>query len=64
MTFRTIIDEYLVKRRKKLHQQFALPLTRPYFKRTNRYLFDDEQPANKYLVNPHIGIKSQGNSIK
>ncbi|KAG4066450.1 hypothetical protein HA402_007086 [Bradysia odoriphaga] len=52
-------DEYLVKRRKRLHQQFALPLTRPQFKRTNRYLFDGEQPTMKHLVNPHVGLKSQ-----
>lgn len=35
-------------------------MNRPYFRRANRYLYKEEQ-ISKFLVNPHVGIKSQGN---
>lgn len=51
-------DDLHRRHRKKLHQHFGLPLNRPYFRRANKYLFKDEQ-TSKYLINPHVGIKSQ-----
>lgn len=58
----TLSDDVLRKSRKKLHQHFVLPMNRPYFRRANRYLYKEEQ-ISKFLVNPHIGIKSQGNAL-
>lgn len=54
-------DEEQAKRyRKRLHHHFGLAVQRPQFRKANRYVFKDEPVTNKYLVNPHEGIKSQG----
>lgn len=50
-------DQYLTSKRKSLHQHFGLPVTRPYFRRGNAYLFKNSK--SKLLINPHIGVKGQ-----
>ncbi|BFF96419.1 probable Ufm1-specific protease 2 [Drosophila madeirensis] len=47
------------ERRKRLHRQFSLPVTRPYFRRANQCHFQgevDEAPWTP-LLNTHIGVK-------
>lgn len=50
-------DQYLTSKRKSLHQHFGLPITRPYFRRGNAYLFRNSK--SKLLINPHVGVKGQ-----
>lgn len=49
-------DDFLTSKRRELHQQFSLPLTKPIFRRANNYQFD--LARSSLLVNPHIGLKS------
>ncbi|XP_040573632.1 ufm1-specific protease 2 [Lepeophtheirus salmonis] len=46
--------------RKKLHEDFLLPLDRPLFRRCNRYVVDTDSPKSGPLINPHLSIKSPG----
>jgi Ufm1-specific protease 2 len=50
-------DYYLANKRKNFHHQFGLAINRPFFRRSNGYLFN--ATAAKLLVNPHVGLKSQ-----
>lgn len=45
--------------RAKLHQEFLLPMNYPIFRRSNRYLFEDE--CEKQLINPHESVKPTNN---
>ncbi|KAM4810198.1 ufm1-specific protease 2 [Rhinophrynus dorsalis] len=49
-------DAQLEDYRKALHEQFNLPLDRPYFRRANAYHFPDEPYKDGYLRNPHIHL--------
>lgn len=53
-------EEQAKRYRKRLHHHFGLATQRPQFRKANRYVFKDEPLPNKYLVNPHEAIKSQG----
>ena len=55
-------DQQLTAIRRELHQQFAIPTTRPVFRRANRYQFD--LANSTLLVNPHVGLKSSVNGGK
>lgn len=61
-------DEAAMTQRRRLHETFGLSLTRPQFRKSNRFLFTDEPTTNgtggnssavtsKYLVSPHLGLK-------
>lgn len=56
-------QDYARKYRKRLHHNLGLSVLRPLFRKGNRYVFRGEQPPNKYLVNPHLGIKSQSSKL-
>lgn len=47
--------------RENLHKQFSLPLNRPVFRRSNRYIFKDEMQTDITLINPHEGINPTQN---
>ncbi|XP_053315173.1 ufm1-specific protease 2 [Spea bombifrons] len=49
-------DSQLEGYRKALHEQFSLPLDRPYLKRANAYHFPDEPFKDGYLRNPHAHL--------
>lgn len=49
-------EKRLVSIRRELHQQLGIPFTRPVFRRTNNYNFNDLRSS--LLVNPHVGLKS------
>ncbi|EDW18227.1 probable Ufm1-specific protease 2 [Drosophila mojavensis] len=53
------------EKRKRLHRQFALPATRPYFRRANQCRFQDEIDAVDSatwtpLLNTHLGVRPSG----
>lgn len=60
-------EKNLEGERKLLHEHFMLPMYRPYFKRTNAYLFKEEFDPNSPIMNPHeqmnISSASTYNSI-
>jgi len=44
--------------RKHLHKMFLLPVDRPYFRRQNRFKFNDEKTIGKGpLINVHVGLE-------
>ncbi|XP_070502317.1 probable Ufm1-specific protease 2 [Chironomus tepperi] len=49
-------DKHLASKRRELHQQLGLALTRPVFRRSNNYNFSVMN--SNLLVNPHVGLKS------
>ncbi|XP_041973133.1 ufm1-specific protease 2 [Aricia agestis] len=51
---KSIPDESMEKERRQLHEQLALPVDRPIFRRGNAY-----SPATAKLVNPHEAINQQ-----
>lgn len=53
-------DLYMQQKRKKLHHHFGLPITRPYFRRSNQHIFKDELSIDEPLINPHVGLKPSG----
>lgn len=53
-------DTHMQEKRKRLHRHFGLPVTRPYFRRSNRCIFRDELPANAPLLNTHVGVRCSG----
>lgn len=55
-------DELLTETRRELHQQFAIPTSRPVFRRANKYEFD--RVNSSLLLNPHVGLKSTVNGGK
>ncbi|EDV97348.1 probable Ufm1-specific protease 2 [Drosophila grimshawi] len=53
------------EKRKRLHRQFALPVTRPYFRRANQCRFQcdiDASDASTWtpLLNTHLGVRPSG----
>ncbi|CAO1399625.1 unnamed protein product [Diamesa serratosioi] len=48
-------DSRLTAKRRELHQQFGLQMTKPYFRKANNYNFDAVKSS--ILINPHIGLK-------
>lgn len=53
------------EKRKRLHRQFALPATRPYFRRANQCRFQNDiatvDPATwTPLLNTHLGVRPSG----
>ncbi|EDV40183.1 uncharacterized protein Dana_GF24081 [Drosophila ananassae] len=55
-------DPNMQERRKRIHRQFGLPVTRPYFRRTNQIHFDPETEDAPWtpLLNTHIGVRPSG----
>uniref|UniRef100_A0A8C5LNK3 Ufm1-specific protease 2 n=1 Tax=Leptobrachium leishanense TaxID=445787 RepID=A0A8C5LNK3_9ANUR len=53
-----VADSQLESYRKALHEQFNLPLDRPYFKRANAYHFPDEPYKDGYPRNPHAHLNN------
>ncbi|ALC44715.1 CG16979 [Drosophila busckii] len=59
-------DEPCVQeKRKRLHRQFALPATRPYFRRANQCRFQGDVHAEDTaswtpLLNTHLGVRPSG----
>ncbi|KAM9329499.1 ufm1-specific protease 2 [Gastrophryne carolinensis] len=51
-----IPETQLEEHRKMLHEQFSLPLDRPYFKKANAYHFPDDPYKDGYLRNPHAHL--------
>uniref|UniRef100_A0A240SWY2 Probable Ufm1-specific protease 2 n=1 Tax=Glossina morsitans morsitans TaxID=37546 RepID=A0A240SWY2_GLOMM len=47
-------------KRKRLHRHFGLPITRPYFRRSNACIFRNELPPQSPLINTHVNVKSSG----
>ncbi|KAH8307421.1 hypothetical protein KR044_011707, partial [Drosophila immigrans] len=53
------------EKRKRLHRQFALPATRPYFRRANQCHFQTDVEAAETvawtpLLNTHLGVRPSG----
>lgn len=46
--------------RMKLHRKFLLKPDRPYFRRVNKFIFDDDKPSSGPLMNVHEGLPSSG----
>ncbi|XP_016931984.3 probable Ufm1-specific protease 2 [Drosophila suzukii] len=55
-------EPHMQERRKRLHRQFALPVSRPYFRRANqvRFLGETEDAPWTPLLNTHIGVRPSG----
>ncbi|KAH8303623.1 hypothetical protein KR018_008785 [Drosophila ironensis] len=55
-------DPNMQERRKRIHRQLALPVTRPYFRRTNQIHFGPEVEEVPWtpLLNTHIGVRPSG----
>ncbi|XP_017100416.2 probable Ufm1-specific protease 2 [Drosophila bipectinata] len=55
-------DPNMQERRKRIHRQFGLPVSRPYFRRTNQIHFDIETEDAPWtpLLNTHIGVRPSG----
>ncbi|XP_075052990.1 ufm1-specific protease 2 [Mixophyes fleayi] len=51
-----VAETQLEDNRKILHEQFNLPLDRPYFRRANAHHFPDEPYKDGYLRNPHVHL--------
>lgn len=47
-------------KRKRLHRHFGVPVTRPYFRRSNVCIFRNEIFGDDPLLNTHLGLKSSG----
>ena len=47
--------------RRNLHRAFLLPENRPYFRRVNRYTFEEDVPTSGPLLNVHMGVKPSSN---
>ena len=45
----------MTAKRRELHQQLAIPLTRPVFRKANNFSFGN---VKNLLVNPHVGLRS------
>ncbi|KRT82016.1 Peptidase, partial [Oryctes borbonicus] len=54
-------DCSLERERKKLHSRLLLPVTHPVFRRSNKFLFKEENQHNTLLINPHDGLKPTTN---
>ncbi|CAG2105547.1 unnamed protein product, partial [Medioppia subpectinata] len=50
---KSLSDEQLTSRRKELH-------LKPVFRKSNRFLLDNEKPKTDYLTSVHIGLKDSG----
>ncbi|XP_058840260.1 probable Ufm1-specific protease 2 [Topomyia yanbarensis] len=50
-------DEFLLEKRRSLHEQFGLRTNRPFFRKANGFRF--RQDGSKLLFNPHVGVKRQ-----
>lgn len=50
------------EKRKRLHRQFALPATRPYFRRANQCRFQGDIDTSTWtpLLNTHLGVRPSG----
>lgn len=46
--------------RRHLHRTFLMPIDRPYFRRMNRYVFEDDKQRKGPLTNVHVGVKPSG----
>lgn len=57
---KNVCETELESTRRKLHQWLLLPDDRPLLRRINCYLFADEQPADAYLKNTHVGLAPSG----
>ncbi|XP_068148526.1 probable Ufm1-specific protease 2 [Drosophila tropicalis] len=55
-------DPSMLERRKKLHRQFSLPVSRPYFRRANQCQFINhlEEAPWTPLLNTHLGLRPSG----
>ncbi|XP_018085877.1 ufm1-specific protease 2 [Xenopus laevis] len=51
-----VADVQLEDCRQALHEQFNLPLDRPYFRRANAFHFPDEPYKDGYIRNPHLQL--------
>lgn len=63
-------DGPALRHRQRLHENFGLPVQRPYFRKANRHRFADEPrsgdestAAAAYLVSPHLGIRAGGDRV-
>ncbi|EDW25288.1 GL19992, partial [Drosophila persimilis] len=52
-------EPIMQERRKRLHRQFSLPVTRPYFRRANQCHFQGEVDDAPWtpLLNTHVGVR-------
>ncbi|XP_013116667.1 probable Ufm1-specific protease 2 [Stomoxys calcitrans] len=53
-------DASMQNKRKRLHRHSGLPVTRPYFRRTNVCIFRNEISTQEPLLNTHVGLKASG----
>lgn len=53
-------DLAMQQKRKKLHHHFGLPITKPFFRRANQYIFKTDMKVESPLLNTHIGLKPSG----
>ncbi|XP_054153879.1 ufm1-specific protease 2-like [Oppia nitens] len=53
-------DDELTERRKHFHYRYLIPLDRPVFRKSNRYLLANERPKSDYLLSVHNGLKESG----
>ena len=49
--------------RRHLHKTFLLRCDQPFFRRMNKYLFEDDKPKSGPLINVHVGLKPPGQFI-
>ena len=47
-------------KRKLFHRHFGLPVTRPYFRRSNACIFRNDIDTQGPLLNTHVGLKPSG----
>ncbi|CAG2171034.1 unnamed protein product [Oppiella nova] len=57
---KSLSDEQLVSRRKEYHLRYLIRSDRPVFRKSNRFLLDNEKPKTDYLTSVHIGLKESG----
>ncbi|CAG2164875.1 unnamed protein product [Oppiella nova] len=57
---KSLSDEQLVSRRKEYHLRYLIRNDRPVFRKSNRFLLDNEKPKTDYLTSVHIGLKESG----
>ncbi|XP_022909674.1 ufm1-specific protease 2 [Onthophagus taurus] len=54
-------DESLEQERKIIQDKLLLPLTMPFFRRGNRYIFNSDQEDDSPLISPHLSVKNTNN---